>query len=56
LAVFHLDSTGRYVRCRATCVLSGFPIAAAAELVRRRGLQDETQLLRGFREYIRSLG
>ncbi len=54
LDVFQLDTQGRYIRCEESRVLPGFPIAIAVDVLRRRSLEDETTLLRGFREYIRN--
>ena len=54
LDVFQLDAESRYVRCEESRVLPGFPIATAVDILRRRSLEDETTLLRGFREHVQN--
>jgi Uma2 family endonuclease len=55
LEVCLLDASGEYVTRRDSTVLPGFPISAAADVLRERRASDETTLVGGFRDHVRDM-
>jgi Uma2 family endonuclease len=55
LDVFLLDDSGQYVERSESTVLRGFPIAAAVAVLQQRYSADETTLVSGFRDRVRTM-